>query len=537
MYNLDNPQAMVLRTSTHIWKSKPTPPSMAITHSFLPVFSICLITLLCQVLSFTSISNSNSFSSTSLRRATTTDEEDHLDGKASCLDSLSRRAFFSASAVSVALAGHTINESAFAQVMGSPAVLNSTVPAPSQKVQPPHRTTKSIEPIDIQKVARENKINITVYENENTKVYINSTSFYKMKERIFPPWIPSFLLPKIKPEPYWKITDAELLMASAIAGSFTEVVRSGILYPITTIKTRIQASTPSDQSTSFREMLRTFAKSIVIQTKTGDLYAGFLPSMIIGVPASGVYYGVRDVMLREIRQFTAFDELSVILAAVLVADVVSLAFRTPALLFSVRSQAVKAVDAETVDDYDEDGNLVNVLDIDTGLDIEEEPTVQDDANEEDDWWAEFLKDWIRQLPVIIITDLPYLAVKISFLRAIAHGNESILEYDVLNIFAAIVASGLTTPFDVARTRILVDSDRDPVNGLDGGSGEGIFEAMKRISNENVEGGTKGKVRLENLYAGWFERVFYFGIGIAWLEPIRIICYNGLRDILLLEVFS
>jgi len=448
---------------------------------------------------------------------------------------LTRRAFCSTSAIILVLIGKS--RSSFAQGVNS-SVSNYTIPSPSQNSHPvtTAQPTKSIEPIDIHKVVRENKINITVYENENTKVYINSTSFYKMKERGFPQWIPAFLLPKLKPEPFGKITNAELLTASAIAGSITETVRSSILYPITTIKTRIQASPPSKPSTSFREMLRTFAKSIMIQTKTGDLYAGFAPSMIASVPASGVYFGVSDVMKREIRQYSSFDELSVILGAVLIADVVSLAVRTPAVIFSVRKQAAKMVDVETVEDYDEEGNLVNILDIDTRLDISDEQMGQEDNSEDDDWWDEFLKDCVRQLPVIILTDLPYLLLKISLLKCLAHGNENIVQYDVLNICCAIVASGLTTPFDVARTRILVDSDRNATNGLDGGSDENIIEAMKKILYENVEEGSKRKARIENLYAGWFERIFYFGIGLAWLEPIRILCYYGLRDAILLEVF-
>jgi hypothetical protein len=426
-------------------------------------------------------------------------------------------------------------------------VSNSTAPSssslssgPSQNSHPikTDKSTKPIEPIDIQKVARENKINITIYENQWTKVSINSTSFCRIKERTFPQWIPKFLLPKSKPEQFGKITDAQLLTASAIAGSITESVRSSILYPITTIKTRVQASPPSKPSTSFREMLRTFAKSIVIQTKTGDLYAGFGPSMIAGVPASGIYFGVSDVMKREIRQYTSFDDLTIILCAVLIADIVSLAARTPAVIFSVRKQAAKTVDVKSVEDYDEEGNLVNVLDIDTGLDSSDEQMVQEDKSaDDDDWWREFFKDYFRQLPVIILTDFPYLLVKISLLKTLASGSESIVQYGILNILSAIVAAGVTTPFDVARTRILVDSDRDPTNGIDEGSGENIIEAMRKILYENVEEDGKGKARIQNLYAGWFERIVYFGIGLAWLEPIRLLCYFGLRDVILLEAFT
>jgi hypothetical protein len=223
---------------------------------------------------------------------------------------------------------------------------------------------------------------------------------------------------------------------------------------------------------------------------------------------------------------------------VLIADIVSLAARTPAVIFSVRKQAAKTVDVKSVEDYDEEGNLVNVLDIDTGLDSSDEQMVQEDKSaDDDDWWREFFKDYFRQLPVIILTDFPYLLVKISLLKTLASGSESIVQYGILNILSAIVAAGVTTPFDVARTRILVDSDRDPTNGIDEGSGENIIEAMRKILYENVEEDGKGKARIQNLYAGWFERIVYFGIGLAWLEPIRLLCYFGLRDVILLEAFT
>jgi hypothetical protein len=67
---------------------------------------------------------------------------------------------------------------------------------------------------------------------------------------------------------------------------------------------------------------------------------------------------------------------------------------------------------------------------------------------------------------------------------------------------------LTTPFDVARTRILVDSDGNFSNGMDGGSSEGVLQTMRKITKEG-DGG------IANLFAGWFERVLYLGLGRAW----------------------
>eukprot|EP00428_Durinskia_dybowskii_P068740 CAMPEP_0170412386 /NCGR_PEP_ID=MMETSP0117_2-20130122/30941_1 /TAXON_ID=400756 /ORGANISM="Durinskia baltica, Strain CSIRO CS-38" /LENGTH=160 /DNA_ID=CAMNT_0010670073 /DNA_START=37 /DNA_END=519 /DNA_ORIENTATION=- len=128
-----------------------------------------------------------------------------------------------------------------------------------------------------------------------------------------------------------------------------------------------------------------------------------------------------------------------------------------------------------------------------------------------------------------MTDLPYLLSKIFLGRQFIHGSLSIDRYAEYAIVSAVVAAILTTPFDVARTRILVDSDGDFTNGKDGGSGEGVLKTMISITKEGQGG-------IANLFAGWFERVLYLGIGRAWLEPIQIIAYVGMRDTILLGWF-
>ena len=89
---------------------------------------------------------------------------------------------------------------------------------------------------------------------------------------------------------------------------------------------------------------------------------------------------------------------------------------------------------------------------------------------------------------------------------------------------------LTTPFDVARTRILVNSNDDVEDSIDGGSGDGLLRTMRTVTGES-DGGTR------NLFRGWFERVVYLGIGRAWLESINIMGYNGIRDAVLLKWFD
>mmetsp|Transcript_3612 Transcript_3612/g.8712 ORF Transcript_3612/g.8712 Transcript_3612/m.8712 type:complete len:134 (-) Transcript_3612:386-787(-) len=58
---------------------------------------------------------------------------------------------------------------------------------------------------------------------------------------------------------------------------------------------------------------------------------------------------------------------------------------------------------------------------------------------------------------------------------------------------------------------------------------GLIQTMIQIANEG-EGGVR------NLFSGWLERVIYLGIGRAWLEPIQLIGYIGIRDAVLLQWF-
>ncbi len=442
------------------------------------------------------------------------------------------------------------------------------------------------EPIDIQKVALENKVNITlVSKSENSKVYIDRTSFDRVKERTYPAWVPNFL--RLKPKHIGRISDAQLIAASALAGSITEFIRFGVLYPITTVKTRVQTNHTSSSFKShlsleptnttqelvriehelpvsfFQELIKNSLANIRAQVQKGELYAGFLPAAMISVPASGVYFAVSDVMKKEIRQLNeapsmAFhtDDLTILLLSALVADVVSLAFKTPAVTFSTRKQAQKVItNSQEGDDgiiLTDDKSVLFFADV---VKDNEAIQVQSDdlilvTEEKEDWSRELWNDCWSKLPTIIVTDLPYLLLKISLLKLFASGHENIAQFEALNIFVACIAAALTTPFDVARTVILVDSDNDASNGVDGGSREGILEAMRRIvfdyeySPEGIPENEDDIMPLraykqpnfQNLYAGCLERVAYLGIGVASLQPLRTLSYYALRDALLLGVF-
>ena len=413
-----------------------------------------------------------------------------------------------------------------------------------------------------------NTISIVFEDEKGSQVYINRTSFEKVKQDpLYPPWVPSIFQPKAKE--FGTIPDSQVFVAGIVAGSILELIRSTYLYPLSTIKTRIQNNrTISDNgpSSSPAQRLQLFWTSFRQQIELGKFYAGIQATLFASVPAAGIYFGARDVTKRELIKMTSLDDLSVTLISALVADIFSIAVRTPALTYSTRRQA-QSVHAPNFTTTTETWNSFTAM----------------------NWIQQVTIESWGQLPTIIITDLPYLLLRIAFTRILIHSQpfEDIGTYEFYNILSACICAAVTTPFDVARTRILVDSDGDPSNGLDGGSGVGVWETLIYVMNEqqiinntmtdvdpppfhyfmeemsvqstgdqvwslinehgdeyshdliarSIDQDMSKQLQWQKLYAGWFERTLYFGVAVAWLDPIRVLGYLGIRDALLLEWFK
>ena len=340
-------------------------------------------------------------------------------------------------------------------------------------------------------------------------------TFNKVEKAKTPDWLPSFLAPKWKVVK--KIPNSELLVAATAAGSVMEMVRTSILYPLQTVKTRIQAERNvrftgqgPQRLPTLEEQITTLGATIREKIDDGDLYAGLSPTLLVSVPATGIYYGVRDVTKRLLF-LTPLDSTWIAVAGALVGDVVSLCFRVPSDALRVRLQA------------------------------------------QNDSAGDWLGDSLRSLPAIILTDLPYLSMKIILNKSLIQGDLSVSEYALLAAFASVVAGFLTTPFDVARTRILLDKWSDPPETTGDEDGEDLESSDQELrpQSENepaianpgdsvlrtmIQITKEGDGGIANLFSGWLERVLYLGIGRAWLEPIQLIGYIGIRDAVLLEWF-
>eukprot|EP00550_Attheya_septentrionalis_P001060 CAMPEP_0198297584 /NCGR_PEP_ID=MMETSP1449-20131203/37331_1 /TAXON_ID=420275 /ORGANISM="Attheya septentrionalis, Strain CCMP2084" /LENGTH=547 /DNA_ID=CAMNT_0043998559 /DNA_START=442 /DNA_END=2085 /DNA_ORIENTATION=- len=377
-------------------------------------------------------------------------------------------------------------------------------------------------PINITKVASENKINVTLTSKDGC-VSVDRKTFAKIITRDYPAWVPSIF--RKNQQTLRVIPNSELLVASLVAGATTEVVRTGLLYPLSTIKARIQATktTPSSPSSwnetkaqqssittnnetteenvlhSFlgqsEQGLETLFLTFYRQAKEGNLYAGIVPTLLVTVPAAGVYAGVRDVSKRMLAIMLPNDAILVSLLAALVADVVALAVRTPADALALRLQ----VASRNTSDETAAGN----------------------------WFSDSLK----RLGPIIWTDLPNLLLRIAltnyWMTTISGMDEQPMsQFEVETIFLACLCAAVTTPFDVARTRILIDQRN--ITSTSTPTTTNVLATMQSIVRE---GG------ISKLYSGWAERTLYLGIARASLDPIRILSYMGIRDAVLLKWFD
>lgn len=359
--------------------------------------------------------------------------------------------------------------------------------------------SQKLNSINLTQVAAETSINVTL-ECGRYCVTLDTATFQKKRTIHMPSWIPWTPDPVVIKD----IPNAEVLTAAIVAGSVVEMARTTLLYPLLTLKTRIQ--TDVKKRSKVRKLrLRRRLQVLVLNAKRhfreGRLYAGLVPSLLVSVPATGVFYGVRDVAKRGLLPMP-LNDLSVSVTAAVVADVVSLMIRTPADTLALRMQVASGQEAQ-----------MNATEAEA--DMEQQV-------------GNWLNESLERLPAIIWTDLPYLLSRIAVNRALIHGNIDMGRYEVLAISSAVLCAFLTTPFDVARTRILVDSDDDPRNGIDGGSRAGLWKTFQAIVDES---GVPG------LFAGWLERTAYLGIGRAWLEPLQIVGYFAIRDAILLEWFD
>ncbi|CAH0364793.1 unnamed protein product [Pelagomonas calceolata] len=317
-----------------------------------------------------------------------------------------------------------------------------------------------------------------------TEVVIDPKTGDELREIQLPAGYPKSLRPPRLVER--RVSEAELALAAVVAGGTTEIARVAALHPLATLKSRAQAR----PGTGPLALIDADGNGIIEPREVKDLYAGLVPSVSAAARArsASCFWGRVDGVP----------------------------------LYHVDGVPLRAVEAtprrwRTAPRRRGDVDGVAPHTINT--------TVRRRGEEVATTTAEAAAVGFRRWPTLFAAELPYSLLRILGLAALDATTPTkggVLDATARTVAVAVVAALLTTPLDVARTRVLLRT-------APGAAESGPPALAATLAEVAAEG---------SLFSGAALRVAYTGVVVAASIPLRTLFYVGLRDwIILDEVFQ
>ncbi|KAF4587626.1 mitochondrial S-adenosylmethionine transporter [Ophiocordyceps camponoti-floridani] len=264
-------------------------------------------------------------------------------------------------------------------------------------------------------------------------------------------------LSKCPPQPPNPPTPQAALLAGALAGTTVDLT----LYPLDTLKTRLQTGTPFLSTGGLTHLYRGLG-SVIIGSAPG---------------AASFFLAYEAVKLRLADATTSTNNVVAHVVAASVGEVAACAVRVPTEVVKQRAQAglhggsSAAALRAIVADFPRRG-VAHV-------------------------WRELYRGW----GITVFRELPFTAIQFPLWEAMRDwrregrdGRVTALESAVFGSLAGAVAAGLTTPLDVIKTRVMLSAERVSVHSL--------VRSMAR------------KEGLRPFFAGFAPRVTWISIGGA-----------------------
>lgn len=296
---------------------------------------------------------------------------------------------------------------------------------------------------------------------------------------------------------------------SLVAGALAGLMVDFSLYPMDTIKTRLQS-----QLMQSRHQFTVLTPRHTLRGTIRSMYAG-LPSALLGsMPSAAsffvVYDGVKRFLLPPIATTTSsshdYSTTAVHVLASSLGEVAACAIRIPTEVVKQRAQA----------------GLFNGSSLLAFLDILalRHPRRQQQTNGAGDGrrYITMIKEFYRGGAVTVVRDIPFTIVQFSlweYLKAAYSTRQHVLfgrqealvtptESAIFGSVAGAVAAGLTTPLDVLKTNMMLARRK---HGVKNGSlpREGIKRILERIRRDE---GWRG------LFKGLGPRTAWISVGGA-----------------------
>eukprot|EP01036_Dinobryon_divergens_P028868 gene28868-37879_t len=196
------------------------------------------------------------------------------------------------------------------------------------------------------------------------------------------------------------------------SGSVTRAAKEIVLHPIDTVKSRIQTAAVNASS----------SRSLLYK----DVFNGLAPALVGGIPAGALFFGAKDFLKSALKGTGALSKDQVTILSVVLANIPYWVLRAPSEVLKTKEQ-VRSV-------YRTGGiaRLWQYL------------------------YGSYASNLIYALPADIVKFLAYEKLVLGFFGKESGGKVEGLEAAIAGALAGMIAQAMTTPLDVARTRIMAN---------------------------------------------------------------------------------
>jgi len=260
-------------------------------------------------------------------------------------------------------------------------------------------------------------------------------------------------------------------ISGLISGAVSRASKEILLHPIDTIRARQQIPTAT---TKGEDNSNTNANLLLYK----DLYDGIVPALVGGIPAGALFFGVKDFSKQQLKSMGLSREAATLLS-VTIANVPYWLVRNPSEVLKTRQQ---------VQVQGKDGGYQEEM---SGGSSTSYKKLQAMVAAEDGSVSKVVSKLYSSYSSNIAYALPADLVKFLVYEYLLNKKEGQkvegFEAALKGAAAGLVAQVITTPLDVARTRIMTRKDDDVDDGVENGDNflrqESPITMMNKIAKE------------------------------------------------------